>query len=192
MEPWVWAVLLLLLGLALAVADIFLPSGGILAFFAFCAIVGAVVLAFVKGSSTLGLVILTAALLGVPIAIALAFRIWPKTSIGQQILLSVPTSDEVLPEDDTRRALQSLVGRVGEAKGKMLPSGPIVIDKHIYDAVSDGNPIEPGQRVRVVEVRGSHILVEGLGDEPLPEDDQDPLARPVDWDSIDPFEAPKT
>lgn len=188
-EPWVWAVLLLLLGLVLAVGDIFLPSGGILAFLAFCAIVGAIVMAFME-SSVLGLAMLTGALIGLPVVVVLALYLWPKTSFGKRILLRVPTSEDVLPENSPRKALQELVGRVGRAKSKMLPSGIILIDNQAYDATSEGLPVEPGQRVRVTEVRGNRIVVEALGEEPPSESDVDPLARPVDWDASDPFQSP--
>jgi membrane-bound serine protease (ClpP class) len=190
LEPWVWAVLLLLLGLALAVGDIFLPSGGFLAFLSFCSIVGAVVLAFMKGSSELGLGILVTALGGLPVVIILAFRYWPRTKIGRQVLLQSPTSEEVLPEEDRRESLHRLVGRVGRAKTKMLPNGLIAIDNHTYDAISDGTFVEPGERVRVVEIRGMRIVVEGLTDEPPSEADADPLARPMEWDVPDPFQTP--
>jgi len=188
-EPWVWAVILLLLGLVLAVGDIFLPSGGILAFLALCAIVGAIVMAFME-SSVLGLAVLTGALIGLPVVVVLALYLWPKTSFGKRILLHVPTSEDVLPENSPRKALEELVGRVGRAKSKMLPSGIILIDNQAYDATSEGLPIEPGQRVRVIEVRGNRIVVEALGEEPPSETDVDPLARPIDWDPTDPFQSP--
>jgi len=188
-EPWVWAVILLLLGLVLAVGDIFLPSGGVLAFLALCAIVGSIVMAFME-SSVLGLAVLAGALIGLPVVVVLALYLWPKTSFGKRILLHVPTSEDVLPENSSRRALQELVGRVGRAKSKMLPSGIILIDNQAHDATSEGLPVEPGQRVRVTEVRGNRIVVEALGEEPPTATDVDPLARPVDWDASDPSQSP--
>ncbi|MGQ9576959.1 MAG: NfeD family protein [Thermoguttaceae bacterium] len=182
-------VLLLLIGLGLALADIFFPSGGILAFLAICAIIGAVVKAFLAGS-TLGLIILGVTLFGLPAVVILALKWWPSTSMGRKVLLPVPTSEEVLPENHPRRKLESLVGRVGRAKCKMLPSGIITIDNQSFDAVSEGAPIEAGQRVRVIEVRTNRLIVEGLAEEPLSQSDEDVLARPVDWESDEPFQSP--
>jgi membrane-bound serine protease (ClpP class) len=175
--------LLLLVGIGLAVMDVFFPSGGILAFLAVCAIGAAVVEPFVKGEPTVGLVILAVTLFGLPATVILALKWWPKTALGRKFLLHVPSSEEVLPEDHPRRTLERLVGRVGRAKSKMLPSGIIVIDKRSYDAVGEGIPIEAGQRVRVKEVRGNRLIVEAAGDEAPSETDMDPLARPFDWDS---------
>jgi membrane-bound ClpP family serine protease len=185
-EPWVWAVILLVVGMLLAVGDIFLPSGGLLAVLAIFSIVGAVVIGF-SANSALGSWVLTGALVGVPAAVVLALKVWPKTSMGRRVLLDVPTSDDVLPENDPRHVLQGLVGRVGQAKSKMLPSGIIVIDQQAYDAISEGAPVEVGQRVRVTEVRGNRLVVAGLADDSLSETDEDPLARPVDWDPTERF-----
>jgi membrane-bound ClpP family serine protease len=181
-EPWVLPVLLLLVGIGLAVMDVFFPSGGVLAFLAVCAIGGAVVQPFVQGEPTIGLVILAVTLFGLPAMVILALKWWPKTSLGRKFLLHVPSSDEVLPEDHPRRMLEGLIGRIGRARSKMLPSGIIMIDKRSYDAVGEGIPIEAGQRVRVKEVRGNRLIVEAVGDEAPSEADVDPLARPFEWD----------
>ena len=37
MEPWMWAVVLLAVGLSLTAMEVFLPSGGLLAFLSACA-----------------------------------------------------------------------------------------------------------------------------------------------------------
>jgi membrane-bound serine protease (ClpP class) len=185
-DPWVWAVLLLFVGMALVVMDIFLPSGGIFAFLAVCAIIGAIWLGFSQGSAV-GVGVLAGAVFGTVVAVVVALKYWPSTSLGKRMLLQVPTSQDVLPENDRRRAMDDLIGRVGRAKSQMLPSGIIAVDGVTLDAVSEGLPIEVGQRVRVIDVRGNRVVVRGLADEPSDGSDKDPLAQPVDWDSPDPF-----
>jgi len=189
-DPWVWALLLLIVGMGLVVMDVFLPSGGIFAFLAVCAMVGAIWLGFTQGS-VIGLAVLGVAVFGTTIAVGLALKYWPSTSLGKRMLLRVPTSDDVLPENDPRKTLAGLVGRVGRAKSMMLPSGIIAVDGSMLDAVSEGLPIELGQRVRVIEVRGNRVVVRGLADEPAGEPDKDPLDQPIDWDSAEPFPPPQ-
>jgi len=189
MDPWVWAVLLLFVGMALVTLDIFLPSGGIFAFLSVCAIIGAIWIGFSQGSAV-GVAVLAVAVFGTVVAVILALRYWPSTSIGKRMLLQVPTSEEVLPENSPRRALEGLVGRVGRAKSPMLPSGIVAIDGVALDAISEGLPIEAGQRVCVIEVRGNRVVVRGL-DEADADPEKDPLAQPVDWDSPDPFRPPE-
>jgi membrane-bound ClpP family serine protease len=178
---WVWAVLLLLVGFALAVMDILVPSGGIFAFLALVAVIVSVVLGFFT-SSTFGVVVLAVALVGIPVVVIVALKVLPDTPIGRRVLLQAPTQEEVLPDPEQRRTLESLVGRSGRAKSKMLPSGIVTIDNRSYDAVGEGQPIDVGQAVRVIEVRGQRLIVERLGDEPAQPASADPLAQPFDWD----------
>ncbi len=182
-EPWVWAVLLLVLGLGLACLEVFIPSGGILAFLSASAIVAATVMGFWHGS-TAGFAILAVTVVGLPIVIVTALKYWPKTAIGRRILLMVPSSKDVLPDGARAGRLKSLVGQVARAKCDMLPGGAIVIDGRTIDAVSEGMPIEAGEMVRVIEVRGYRVLVRRIEGELPSESAQDPLMRPVD----DPFE----
>ncbi|NUQ63373.1 MAG: NfeD family protein [Pirellulales bacterium] len=187
MDFWAWAVLLLLLGLGLVILEVFIPSGGILGFLAFCSLAASVVTGFLAGPGT-GLAVLGVTILGLPVIVISALHYWPHTPIGRRILLDAPESDEVLPDSPKRQQLKALIGRVGHAKTKMLPSGVVAIHGRTVDALSDGPPIEAGQKVRVVDVRGNRVLVHCVDDETPSEADIDPLARPIDSISGDPFQ----
>lgn len=185
MDPWVWAVLLLVLGTGLAVLEIFFPSAGILGFLAAIALVAAVVMGFNQGPIT-GCLVLLGAFVGLPAAVVLGFKYWPKTAMGRRVLLLAPQSEDVLPDDPERQMLKSLVGRTGRAKSKMLLSGVITIDGRTVDAVSESMPIEVGQTVQVVQVRGRGVVVRPVDAEPPAEPAIDPLQRAYD----DPFDVP--
>ncbi len=187
MDIWVWAFLLLVVGLILAVLEMFVPSGGILGFLAACSFLGAIVLAF-QYSVTYGIVMILITLFGVPILIALGLAIWPHTPMGRRILLEVPTSEQVLPQDLRKQTLKALVGQIGVAKTKMLPSGVILINGRNIDAISDGTPIEPGEQVRVLEVRANRVVVRPLKAESQPQEPDDLLRRPIDSLLTEPFE----
>jgi len=159
MDPLIWAGLLLLLGLALVMCEVFVPSGGILGVLSLTAIVAAIVLAFLNRGLVVGFMFVLVSLVAVPTMLVFAFRWLPDTPMGRRLLVAIPTSDEVLPDDDERRALRELVGKVGRAKSRMLPSGAVQIEGRMIDAVSDGMPIEPGQPVRVTEVHGTRVTV---------------------------------
>ncbi len=191
-DPWVWAIVLLFVAILLVVIELFvpIPTAGMAAFFAVCAIVAACWIGFSQGSAV-GLAVLAGAVLGIPLVVILGFKYWPSTSLGRRMLLHVPTSDEVLPENDARKTLVGLVGRVGRAKSKMLPSGIIAVDGTTLDAVSDGMPVEAGQRVRVIEVRGNRVVVRGLADEPDNAPDAGLLEQPIDWEGTEPFPPPQ-
>lgn len=189
MEPWHWAVILLLAGLSLSVLEIFVPSGGVFGVLCLFSIIGAIVMAFREGPLT-GFAIICGAAAGVPVVVALALKWWPHTPIGRRMLLMTPSQDEVLPESSRLRALKGMVGHVGVTKSKMLPSGAVVIDHQTIDAVSEGPPIELGQKVRVIEVRGNRVVVRAIAAETPSEDEENPLARPIDSIAPDPFGDP--
>lgn len=60
-----------------------------------------------------------------------------------------------------------LLGKVGVTLTPLRPSGMILIDQEKVDVVSEGSYIDPGKKVRVIEVEGSRIVVREIreGDE---------------------------
>ena len=189
LDPLAWAVVLMLVGVSLAVLEIFIPSGGVIGFLSIVSVVAAIGLAFYRGP-WYGLSFLGTAVFALPAVIIAALHYWPETPMGRRLLLEVPTSDEVLPADDGRRHLKSLVGRIGQAKSLMLPSGAVSIDGESIDAVSEGMAIEKGQWVVVVEVRGTRVVVRPSEKPPEPAAADDPLSKPIDSLGLDSFEDP--
>ncbi len=187
MDFWVWAILLLVLGMGLAVLEIFFPSAGLLGFLAASSILAAIIMGFQQNTGV-GFGILAAAVVGGPAAIVLALKYWPKTAIGRRVLLMSPTSEEVLPEDSHTDFIKHLIGQVGRARCKMLPGGAITIQGRTVDAVSEGVPIAEGQRVRVIEFRGNRVVVRPVEEEEPTETAEDPLRRPIDSVTDDPFD----
>jgi membrane-bound ClpP family serine protease len=186
MDYWIWAVLLLVLGIGLGIMEVFFTSAGLLAFLSAASIIAAVILGFQQGTTT-GVVIMGMALFGMPTAVVLAFKYWPKTAMGRRVLLSAPTSESVLPDDRNKDFLKSLVGKAAKAKSKLLPSGVVVVDGRNIEAVSEGMPIEAGQEVRVVQVRGKRVVVRPIELDTPSESANDPLRRPIDAIVEDPF-----
>jgi membrane-bound ClpP family serine protease len=159
MDLATWAVLLMLLGFGLLGLEFFVPSGGALGVLCALCLVGAIVLGFLEGRGT-GLAILLTECIVVPAAMGIAVRWWPHTPIGRLILVQRPSAPEdVLPETIHYRGLKEFVGRRGLAKGLMLPSGSVVIDGKLFDAVSEGVPIDPGTAVIVVGVSTQRLVV---------------------------------
>jgi len=187
MDPWVWAILLMVLGLGLAILEVFFPSAGILGFLSFASILAAIFLGFQQeGMEWVGFVLLGVAVVGLPTMVVLALKLWPKTAIGRKVLLMAPQSEDVLPNDPRKDQLRDLVGQMAKAKCKMLPGGAIIVDGRTIDAVSEGMPIAAGQAVRVIEVRGNRVVVRPVDQEISSESAEDPLMRPFD----DPFDEP--
>lgn len=186
-----WATLLLLAGLALAVVEVFVPSGGIIAVLSAVAIIASLVMAFQESSTTgpfIGFVFAAVTVFAVPALVAVAFKIWPKTPMGKAFLGELPTDEDVIPDDPRR----GLLGRVGVARTKMLPSGAVEVDGQMIDAVTQGQAIEPGTYVVVTEVRANRVVVRPAGKDQRPgyENPGDLLSRPIEELGIDSLDEP--
>jgi membrane-bound ClpP family serine protease len=186
MEPWAWAIVIFSAGLALAMLEVFVPSGGVLGFLSLAAVVVSIVLAFRHSPGT-GFTFLGLAIVGLPAAFTTALHFFPRTRMGQRMILGAPSDDEVISEEDPRKALRAMVGKHGVTLSVMLPSGRVRIDDRLYDAMSEGLPIEANQQVTVIDVRGGSLVVRISSQEPPRKNPTDPLARPIESWGIDPF-----
>lgn len=187
LDPIAMASLLMLLGCALMVLEVFFPSAGILGFLSAAAFFAAIYYAFQRGGGT-GLTFTLGVLVAVPVVLSLAFKLLPYTPIGKALLGTIPTDEEVLPTDPRKE----LVGRVGVARSKMLPSGAVEIDGQMVDAVTQGVPIDPGQYVEVIEVRANRVVVRPAaeGQRPRQTDPRDVLSKPLEELGIEGFDEP--
>lgn len=190
MDPLIWAILLLFLGLALVCIEVFVPSGGILGFLAIAALMAGIALAFYHRGAQTGFLFLVVTAVAVPAALILAFRYWPKTPMGRRLLLDVPRGEEVLPDSPRRQQLRQLVGKTGVAKSVMMPSGAVVVEGHTFDALSEGMSIDPGQPIKVIEVRGNRVLVRPIDEAEEPRASDDVLSQPIESLGLDSLEDP--
>ena len=189
-----WAILLMVLGCVLVVLEVFIPSGGLISILSAVAFIASIVIASSESPTTgpvTGLIFAAVTVLMVPTLLAVAFKYWPRTRMGQAFLGDLPNEAEVLPEDPRR----TLLGRVGVARSKMLPSGAVEIDGQMIDAVTQGQAIEPGTYVVVVEVRANRVVVRPAGKDQRPsnhsaKDVKDMLARPIDELGIESLDDP--
>jgi len=193
MTPLIWLILLLAAGVALIVLELFIPSGGILSVLSVAAVAAAIALAYFYYGAVVGTVFFGVAVVVMPVVLVLALRWWPNTPLGRRILIKPPASEEELfSEDDPARALMDLVGKRGQAKSPLLPSGAVLIEGRTYDAVSEGTSIEAGQAIEVIEATGNHIIVRGLkiAADDEKSDSADILSRPIDALGLDALDDP--
>jgi len=86
MNTLLWVVALLVLGLAVMVLEVFVPSGGILGFVSILALISAVATAFLEQGTTAGMAALAVVVLAVPAVLSMAFRWFPDTPLGRRVL----------------------------------------------------------------------------------------------------------
>ena len=187
-DPIAWSVLLIFLGCAFVIAEVFVPSGGILGFLAAGSIITAIAMAFYQAGPTVGFTFIAIAVVLLPISVGLAFKLLPHTPLGRTLLLGLPTEDEVAPDDENK----GLIGKIGKTKSPMLPSGAVLIDGRTVDAVSQGMAIEVDQEVVVVEVKGNRVVVRATDrdDRARQKSPDDILSQPLDSLGLDPLDDP--
>ena len=190
-----WALILLLAGLCAVALELFVPSAGIIGIIAATLIMSGIVVGFMDGLTT-GALMLLIAVVALPVLLTMMFKVWPHTPLGKRILLKDLKSEDVLPKKSHyKKRNDSLVGKLGIARTKMLPSGIVVIDGEKFDAISEGFPIDQGDAVKIVDVREHRIYVQPYdGDVTdaanLPVRDGDILSTPIEELGIDSIDDP--
>ena len=90
-----------------------------------------------------------------------AFLIWlyvlPKTKLGKKFYLSTSQSGKASNID-----FKSLVGKEGVAESMLMPSGKVNIDGTLFEARSEFQHIEMGDKVKVVQADTFSIVVKKI------------------------------
>lgn len=159
MSTILWVASLLVVGLAVIVLEVFVPSGGLLGFVSVATILAAVITAFLQLGMAAGLLVLAITVVAVPAALGLAFRWFPETPLGRRVLPPPPDPADVLPDADRRRRLRDLVGRAGVAVTELLPWGTVQVNGILVEAMSESGPIAAGAAVEAVGVQGMSLVV---------------------------------
>lgn len=154
-----WVIALVLAGLAALVLEVFVPSGGVLGFLSVMALLAGVTLAFVEQGAWFGMATLAVTGMAVPVALGLAFRLFPETPLGRRVMPAPPRPDEVVPDADRRTLLRGLVGRRGRTTTELLPWGGVDVDGVPYEAVSESGPIAKDVVIEVAGVQGGAVVV---------------------------------
>src|SRR5690349_2865429 len=124
----IWPILCLAIGLILLIAEVFIPSGGLIGILAIGLLIVSLGLAFSQ-STMLGLKFLLAVCLLMPMALILAINLWPKTPMAKLIFLKPPAPEDVEPEPAVHGVrLEHLIGQFGRALTPLRPSGMVDFD----------------------------------------------------------------
>ena len=198
MTPTYWAITLFLLGLFLVSLEAFIPSAGVLGLVAGSVLVWSVYQGFVA-STTCGISLIAATVIALPLLFALFVKWWPMTPLGKRMLINIPDDpDELLPDGEVYRQVQSQVGKRGTAVTDLLPNGRITIEGTGFDAITEGVLVDAGTPIEVTDVQGNRIIVRPLASSPVvvatPETDSKEVSQDFSQASpdleVDPFDDP--
>jgi membrane-bound serine protease (ClpP class) len=162
MEYSTWAFLLLAVAICLLIAEVFIPSGGIISVLSTLAILGALVFAweawwytnqgafwgFVGGMSLL-----------LPATVVIAFYFWPSTPLGKRAILEGPAPHEVASFVEQEEKHRQMVGKIGETATSLNPAGIVRIDGQRVHCQSEGMILDAGIPVIVISARANRVIV---------------------------------
>lgn len=147
-------IILLGAGLLLLLADLFVPSGGILLMLSMGVMAVGIVLLF-RHSTTAGVTGLAGVFVFLPLLLALLIKFWPHTPLARMVQ-PPPEENEALP---MHQELQYLKGRRGRTLTALKPGGMVDFDGRRVDCITEGMMLEAGRWVRCIEVRGGTVIV---------------------------------
>lgn len=162
MEYSTWALLLVAIGAVLMIAEVFIPSGGIIIVLSAVSLVAAIYCAFQAWyvDHTYYFYLFIAGMVTfLPIGVGTAFYIWPNTPIGKRAILEGPTPDEIVPFQELGERFSQMLGKTGQTITLLNPAGIVRLDGQRVHCQSEGMIIEAGVPVRVISVTGHRVIV---------------------------------
>ncbi|HEV3079850.1 MAG TPA: hypothetical protein VGY66_08730 [Gemmataceae bacterium] len=154
------AYVLIVLGILMLVAELFIPSSGVLVVLSLCAIVFGVTMTFIYGEDpTTGVITLVCVFIALPLLGGIMFHYWPKTRIGRQFFLNGPDEDATIASMPVNTELEALRGRFGRAISALRPAGVVEFDGKRIDSITEGMMVDPGQWVRCIDVKAGKVIV---------------------------------
>ena len=148
-------ILLFGLGLALVVAEVFIPSMGVLGMAAGLSLMTSIGMAFYEDPGT-GTLLLVITAVTVPIILTFGIKLFPRTPLGRKITARGFSFEDGRAVD---RRDEGLAGARGIVEAQLRPAGIARIDGRRVDVVSRGESIDAGTEVVVVEVSGNRVIV---------------------------------
>ncbi|QDV25655.1 NfeD family protein [Aureliella helgolandensis] len=165
MPPLYLAIFLCFGAFALALLDIFVPSGGLLLVLAGLAALASILFGFQAGMYG-GMLMLTLVATAVPLFVVLAIRIWPHTPIGRRVILKLPELANKKVGYWAPAPQEALVGCVFVAESELLPSGQVRVGHRHYNAIAESGIIETGQHFKIIAYRERNLIAR-LTSEPV-------------------------
>ncbi len=152
-----WPALCMGFGLILLIAEVFIPSGGLIGLLAAGLLIVSLYLSF-STSTALGLKFLFALGVLLPITLVAAVHLWPRTPMAKFLFLKPPEPEDVRPEP-LKVPLAHLIGQFGRTLTPLRPSGMVDFEGNRHDGMSEEGLIAAGSLVRAVAVRGNQLVV---------------------------------
>lgn len=162
----VWPVMCLAVGLVLLLAEVFVPSGGLIGLLAVGFLGVSLYLGFTTTAHGFKFVVALGVLM--PLTLFAAIQLWPRSPLAKYIFLKPPTAEESAPEVKGL-GVEHLIGQFGRALTPLRPSGMVDFEGRRLEGLSEEGLIPAGALVRAVNIRTGQIVVRAATDKTLDE-----------------------
>jgi len=146
-----FAVFLFVACAALIIAEVFIPSGGILSICALACAAGGVVI-FFKHSMAAGCIGVVVAILDVPVLLFVVYKLLPETRLGRRVM-PVPRVHKRTDEFD------DLLGQAGRVLTPLRPVGMCELDGRRIECIAESAYVPKDKEITVVRVEGTQVTV---------------------------------
>src|SRR6185312_599017 len=176
------ALILIVIGVVLLIAEMLVPTGGFLVVGALLFFAIGVGTILYNGDTMEAVVAVAGLAIGLPAAGFVAVAAYRRMSLHSAL-----DSDEMAAtaiDGPQLAGLEALKGRVGKALSPLRPSGAVEFDGRRVDAMTEGMMIDAGVWVRCVDVRAATVVVREMEAprdiDDIQLDDDSPPRRPID------------
>lgn len=149
MFPWI--VVLAILGLVMLFAEILMPGFGLFGILGTISLFGSLILTYRLYGMVTFLIMLSAM---VVIFFAMVY-VAKKSGLYNKVILK----DKQAAKDFDESVLQGLLGQVGTTQSTLRPFGVAEFDGKLVDVCSQGDFIDRGEKVQVVQIAGKTVTV---------------------------------
>lgn len=142
-------------GLIFIGIEFMVPGFGVFGLIGMMSLLGS--LYYALGADAMAAMIVTVVAIAALLLTIWGVKLFPNSRIGRRLTLTLEsTKEKGYTGNDDR---QDLVGKAGTVQTVLRPSGKVLIDDEIVDVVTDGEFLDPGTTVKVVEATGGRVVV---------------------------------
>lgn len=154
MSEYVLPIVLQLAGVAVIIAEIILPSGGLLSLLALGIFGYSLYIVFHDISTSVGIAFVVADIVIIPALIIIGLRMLAQSPVTLRTELS---SDEGVTSQSPE--LEKYIDKEGKALTDLRPAGTALIDGKRVDVVSRGEYIEKDSDLLIIAVTANQVVV---------------------------------
>ena len=155
---WIWfAIFLYLACAALLIAEVFVPSGGVISICAFACLFGGIYIFYKHGTTTCiaGVIV---AIIMIPAVLVVAYKIFPRTKFGKGIILAQPQRRQGDAIPDSAK-LEELIGATGVVLTPLRPVGTCDFSGQRVECVAESGYVDKDKKVTVIGVESTQVTV---------------------------------